>query len=32
LLVEALDPALVPRPLRLVLDHVLRSSRPCSGA
>ncbi len=31
LLVEALAPAQVPRPLHLVLAHVLPSSLPCSG-
>jgi hypothetical protein len=31
LLVDALDPARVPRPLRLVLAHLLRFSRPCPG-
>jgi len=31
LLVDALAPAQVPRPLHLVLAHVLRFSRPCPG-
>lgn len=31
LLVDALDPAQVPRPLHLVLDHALRSGRPSPG-
>ncbi len=31
LLVDALAPAQVPRPLHLVLAHALRSSRPCPG-